>query len=241
MLFKLKKYDKKYDYSYTYGIYPTLDLFKYRAAQVSRVVLNPDGDKNKGFEEIIQLCKRHRVPFEFNTPLIEKIAAKENTYVVGVFNKYKSSIQAERNHVVLVNPSDPGNLGTIIRSMAGFAFKDLSIVSPAVDVFDPKTVRSSMGALFGVNFEYFDSFQSYKQRFNNHLYPFLISGSTDLRETRFEPPYSLIFGNEGSGLPDSFAQMGKSVKITHTSNIDSLNLSLAAGIALYEAYSQSGR
>ena len=46
--------------------------------------------------------------------------------------------------------------------------------------------------------------------------------------------YSLIFGNEATGLPDEFLGEGHSVRIRHTDNIDSLNLSLAAGIAIYE-------
>ena len=47
-------------------------------------------------------------------------------------------------------------------------------------------------------------------------------------------PFSLIFGNEAAGLPVEFASVGQSVRIRHTDSIDSLNLSLAAGIGLYE-------
>ena len=50
------------------------------------------------------------------------------------------------NHIVLVNPSDMGNLGTIIRTAVGFGFTDIGIISPAVDAYNPKVIRGSMGS-----------------------------------------------------------------------------------------------
>lgn len=57
------------------------------------------------------------------------------------------------NHVVLVNPSNAGNLGTIIRSCIGFGVEDIAIILPAVDLFDPKTIRASMGAKAKIRIE----------------------------------------------------------------------------------------
>lgn len=57
------------------------------------------------------------------------------------------------NHVVLVNPGILGNMGTIIRTMLGFNYTNLAIIRPG-DVFDPRVVRASMGALFNINFEF---------------------------------------------------------------------------------------
>ena len=54
----------------------------------------------------------------------------------------------DANHVVLVNPGDMGNMGTIIRTMLGFNYSNLAIIKPGVDVFDPRVIRASMGALF---------------------------------------------------------------------------------------------
>ena len=68
------------------------------------------------------------------------------------------------------------------------------------------------------------------------MYPFMLKGSVglDQLERNKGELYSLVFGNEATGLPDEFLQEGQSVRIRHTDNIDSLNLSLAAGIAIYE-------
>ncbi len=70
-------------------------------------------------------------------------------------------LEREKNHIVLVEPRNMGNAGTIIRTMLGFGYKNLALIEPAVDVFDPKVVRSTMGALFRINFEYFQTWEEY--------------------------------------------------------------------------------
>ena len=140
------------------------------------------------------------------------------------------------NHIVLVNPSNMGNLGTIIRSAVGFNIHDLVIIRPGVDSFDPKVIRSSMGAIFNINIKYFDSFDDYFKLFNDrNFYPFMLKAKDSLQEIKKEDKkYSLIFGNEGAGLPDEFLKVGTPVIIRHTKDIDSLNLDNAVAIALYE-------
>ncbi|MDE7224224.1 MAG: TrmH family RNA methyltransferase, partial [Acetatifactor sp.] len=102
----------------------------------------------------------------------------------------------------------------------------------------PKVVRASMGAIFKMKFEYFTHFSQYYQEYGaeRENYPFMLDGKYPLGT--FEHPknkaYSLIFGNEASGLDTSYLNIGKSVVISHTQAIDSLNLSLATGIGIYE-------
>jgi len=118
----------------------------------------------------------------------------------------------------------------------GFGIKDLGIIKPGVDIYDPKVVRSSMGAVFKLSFKYFDSFDEYRNSFSHDIYTFMLNAketihTVKLNETR---PFSLVFGNEGSGLSDEFLDIGTSVIIPHSNEIDSLNLSIAVGIASYE-------
>jgi TrmH family RNA methyltransferase len=136
---------------------------------------------------------------------------------------------------VLVNPGDMGNLGTIMRTMLGFGLADLALVRPAADIFDPRSVRASMGALFALRCCYFDTFEDYSGRSSHNLYPFMTDGEVQLRKAAFQEPFSLIFGNESSGLPPEYRGIGTSVTIAHTQRIDSLSLPVAAAIALYEA------
>ena len=232
---KIKRYQKKYSFSYAFGAYPVLDLLKFQKEKVLKVLVKTEGLKSEGVEEIREICEKENIAFEENSRLIDKISYKENTYVVGVFEKYECILEANENHVVLVNPSNAGNLGTIIRTMVGFDFRNLAIIKPGVDIFDPTVVRSTMGALFGINFEYFESFKGYTEAYKAHnLYPFMLDGAKNILDIDFKEPFSFVQGNEGKGLDASFKDLGESIYIPHSENIDSLNLSVATAIGMWE-------
>ena len=235
MDFRLKRYRRDYPYSYANGVFSTIELLDTRPEHVLGVLISSSGERNEGMIKIKKLCKEHDIPVEVNDKTIERICLKGKHLAVGVFKKYNSAIEPEKNHLILVNPSDMGNIGTIARTMAGFGMTDLVLIRPAADYFDPRALRASMGAVFHLNIEYFDSLSDYWNTFGNNLYLFRTGEKAGIRETRFESPYALVFGNESSGLPDDIQVEGKTVSIPQTGKIDSLNLSVAAGIALYES------
>jgi len=234
---KLKNYKKEMNHSYALGVFPTLELITLRPNQIIQIMVSSRGDRNIGVEKIKSFCRAQKIPLEINDGWLNKVSSSENCYAAGIFNKYNSQIEKDQNQIVLVNPSDAGNLGTILRTMLSFSINNLAIISPAVDIFNPKVIRASMGALFRINFEYFDNFNQYQKSVSTNLYPFMTDGSYNLTEIKLEKPYSLIFGNEGEGLDANFQNIGKSVKINQEKTTDSLNLAVAAGIALYKAYS----
>lgn len=232
---KLKRYQKKFDFSYAFGAYPVLDLLNFRRDNVIEILYKREGLQSDGVGEILELCRKYGIHCEENDGAIDRIAYKENTYVVGVFRKYFVDLENGSNHIVLVNPSNTGNLGTIIRSMCGFHFKDLAIIKPGADIFDPMTVRSTMGALFRINFHYFGSIEEYVDLYKgNTIYPFMLKGSRSIVDIGFREPFSFVFGNEGKGLDSRYSSLGESVYIPHSEDIDSLNLSVAGSIAMWE-------
>ncbi len=235
MSIKLKRYKKTFEHSYTFGVFPTLELLQHRPESVYGVWLHTKGEQNQGVHQIRDLCAEHRIQVEVTDSTVERLSPKDNTYAVGVFYKFDAPLDPAANHVVLVNPGNMGNLGTITRTMLGFGFRNLVLIRPAVDVFHPDAVRSSMGAIFQINHAYYDSFEDYAAIFNHALYPFMTSGQSRIDALDFSPPFTLIFGNESSGLPDEFESTGTSVVIPYRQTVDSLNLSIAVGIALYES------
>lgn len=231
---KIKRYNKKNNYSFCFGPEPVMDLLKTKKEKVLTIVFKESGLKDSGIKKVVDFVKKKKIPFEINDRLIEKIASKENTYVVGVFEKYECELQKNSNHIVLVNPRNPGNLGTILRNMVAFEFSDIVLISPAVDIFQPSIVRSAMGALFYVNFKYFQSFEEYRKIYKkNNIYSFMLDGEKEIADVVFKKPFSLVFGNESKGLEKSFKNFGESVFIPHSRSVDSLNLSMSVGIALY--------
>jgi TrmH family RNA methyltransferase len=237
MLQPIKPYKKDFDYSYALGVFLTIELLEHKPEHVLSIILSTNAVKNSGLEKIRGIAESHGIPIEINDRLIERLSPKENCYAVGVFRKYDNRLDNGKNHIVLVNPMDSGNLGTIIRTSLGFKFTNMAIIRPAVDIFDPKSIRASMGAVFSMCFSYFDSFEAYSESFSQHqLYPFLLNGQVSIHmvHTIKKEPYALIFGNESSGLPESFNAIGTGITIPHAETIDSLNLSVAAAIAEYE-------
>ena len=142
--------------------------------------------------------------------------------MIGVFKKYKSNPQHQSRQIVLDNPGDMGNLGTIMRTMLGFDIKNLVLTLPCVDYFNPKVIRSSMGAIFSLDIIEYNSLKDFLKECKNRKYLFMLNGKNNLGE--FKTPhdnYALVFGNEARGLDNKLLEAdGESVVIKHTNNID---------------------
>ena len=231
---KVSRYHKGDKITYTLGATVTMEYLVNSPAQVRAVILHPDTSPEIT-GRINELCSGREIDVSYDTKAFNILSQKENCFVIGVIDVTAGKI-VSGSHVVLVNPSNSGNLGTIVRSCAGFGVDGIAIVLPAADIHDPKTIRASMGATSRVNVEVFETFEMYRERFpDNNLYPFMLDGSKLLQETEIISPFSLIMGNEGSGLPQKFRYIGQPVRIEHTNAIDSLNLPIATSIGLYEA------
>jgi TrmH family RNA methyltransferase len=93
-----------------------------------------------------------------------------------------------------------------------------------------------MGAFFKLRVRTYDSFDAYRDDFPDRpLYPFMLDGAQplDAVAARATAPFSLIFGNEQTGLPPDFAKVGQSVLIPQSDEIDSLNLAVVVSVGAY--------
>lgn len=231
-----KRYRKEDTVSYSLGITLTFELLKFKTEYVNRVFVHSGMKQGETLDKLVYLCKEAGIEMVYTDKIFHVLSQKENCYVIGEFRKFSGTLSEEASHIVLVNPSNAGNMGTIMRSALGFGLNQMAIIRPAVDAFDPKVVRASMGAIFSTDFVYYDSFEEYtKQYGERELYPFMLDAKVKLHDIHAGERFSLIFGNEATGLPASFAQVGTSVIIPHSNRIDSLNLPIAASIAMYEA------
>lgn len=229
----VKPYKKAADYSYTLGAFPTIEMIKSRVPNVREVYVHSAFTDT---EALRALCFERNIPVYVNDKWIAKLSDKENVFVIGVFEKYIQQLDASKSQLVLVNPSNMGNMGTILRTAAGFGIHDIAFINPAADVFHPKTVRASMGALFRLRHEYFESFAEYRDKNpNQEIFTFMLNGKKTLTIEDCPKPklFSLVFGNEAAGLDDSFLSVGTSVIIPQSAEVDSLNLTIAVGIGTF--------
>jgi len=234
---KLKRYVKNFNFSYCYGVYPTLELIDFQPGNILAVLLHSKGANNKGIIKIRQACSNFQIEVIENDYLVEKLADRGNTYAIGVFKKYSSQLSHQHNHLVLVNPSSMGNLGTILRAMLGFGYSNLAIIEPGADHYDPKVIRASMGAIFQINIKRYQSFPDYWGSYGDHqLYTLMTNGKISLPEVTFQSPHSLVFGSEASGLAEEYLDFGTSIRIPFNNQVDSMNLALSVGITMFHSY-----
>ena len=230
-----KPYNKTSNISYTFGGFPTYELLKNKFSKVKEILIHDKLKEGPESDKIFNLAKKHNIKITRDSKTVEKLSGKGNIYIMAVFEKYSQQIDHNKNQVLLHTPSDAGNLGTITRVMLWFNYKNLAIITPCVDIFDPKVIRASMGAIFSLNIELFNTIEDYLKVNHNKMYPFMLNGTTTLQNLEAKAfPHTLAFGNEAHGLDEKYLNFGTPLLIKHSHDIDSLNLSMSVGIALYE-------
>jgi TrmH family RNA methyltransferase len=146
--------------------------------------------------------------------------------------------------VALFETSEPGNLGTILRTMDAVGADGMVLVGDTVDPFHPSAVKASMGAIFSVKLAQApDSAALFRWANDSGLQSVATSAKADdlYSEARYELPALLLMGNEGRGLPGSvIAASTLAVTIPMSGRASSLNLAVAAGLLLYEIRRRSG-
>ena len=172
--------------------------------------------------------------------LFDEISEQENSQgVIVLYSKLLTSIEEiEGDIVILDDVQDPGNIGTIIRTMEASGFKNLILTKGSVDVYNPKTVRATMGGIFKLNIIY-ETPERITEFLKNNNYQvistLLDKNSIDYREVKLKEKNAYIFGNEGHGISDIFIDITNIKAIIPIyGDVDSLNVSVASGIFLYK-------
>lgn len=237
---EIKTYKSDFTYSYTLGAFPTIELLRHKNEYVIKVLIHSTFKNEEVLNEIKSLVGPNKI--EYSDKLISKLSDKENVYVIGIFNKYDSNLDPNKDHLVLWNPSNMGNLGTILRSSLGFGIKDVAIIKPGVDYFNPKAIRASMGSMFSMNIKFFDTLEDYTESFKEHKqYKFMLQAKKSLRDAEFNDKHvSLVFGNEATGIDPKYLD-DDALIIRHSDAIDSLNVTNAVSIALYEYHEKKNK
>ena len=226
-------------YSYALGMAPVVELIGRCPGLVLAVYAHP-GYRAESGADIFEMCEARGLKCETNQKIFNIAANKENIYVLGVFQKAGGCLSPARPHAVFVNPADAGNLGANVRTCLGFGIRDIAIIKPGADIYSPKAVRASMGAIFHANASGFASYQEYAEAYPGYeRFYFMLNGEAEIGSIAGVrgDTFALVFGNEATGLPDEFRGYGgRSVRIAHGGEIDSLNLTVAVGVAAHAFY-----
>jgi len=146
--------------------------------------------------------------------------------------------------MVLEDLQDPGNLGTIMRTAEGAGIDGVILSKGCVDIYNPKTIRSTMGSLYRVPFVYVEdlawTISDLKAR-GITFYAAHLKGECYYDEFDYtkEGGCAFLIGNEGNGLKDETANLADTyLKIPMEGKLESLNAAVASSILMYEVYRQ---
>jgi RNA methyltransferase, TrmH family len=149
--------------------------------------------------------------------------------------------------VALHEAGNPGNLGTIIRTANAAGAAGVILVGPCADPFDPAAVKASMGAVFGVPVAAAATGAEFMSWCRDRGVTVAATsaraaGTVPLWDAELPRPLAFLLGSEGAGLPAGLiGSADLRLRIPMTGTAESLNLAVAAGVLLYEAWRQHQR
>ncbi len=181
---------------------------------------------------------------EVSKKVLTSITRRDNPQmVVGVFAQRYLPLKDIRPKggdvwVALDRVRDPGNLGTVIRTVDAVGAKGVILVGETTDPFSLETVRATMGSIFAVPVAKAtaEAFLAWRKNFPGLVVGTHLKGAVDYRSVDFSgKPVVLMMGNEQQGLPDTLAEScDRLLRIPQAGRADSLNLAVATGVMLYE-------
>jgi RNA methyltransferase, TrmH family len=181
---------------------------------------------------------------EVSQAVLAKLAARENPQtMLGVFEQAwtplprPASIAGDALYVGLEGVRDPGNLGTIVRTVDAVGASGVVLIGPCVDPYSREAVRATMGSIFNVPLVRAGPQEalSWAQQWPGDIVGAHLRASADFRSAAYLAPTLLLMGGEGPGLtPELAAACSRLVRIPMAGCIDSLNLAVATALMLYE-------
>lgn len=194
-------------------------------------------------------CKIRQNGYETLSPEVMKKAADTKTPqgALAVLERPfydKEELLAVKNgfFLVLEDLQDPGNLGTIIRTGEGAGVNGVFLSKDTVDIFNPKTIRSTMGSIYRVPFLYVESLTDLIREMKQKeiaVYAAHLKGEDYYDSFSFRTGCAFLIGNEGKGLRgETAAEADFYLKIPMEGKVESLNAAIAAALLSYEVHRQ---
>ncbi len=144
--------------------------------------------------------------------------------------------------LILENVQDPGNLGTMFRTGEGAGISGVIMDKCTVDIYNPKTIRSTMGSIFRLPFYITEDLHETIRQLQSRkicVYAAHLEGSVCYDEPDYRTGTAFLIGNEGNGLTAETTRLADAyIRIPMGGQLESLNAAMAAGILMYEANRQ---
>ncbi|MGM9972016.1 MAG: TrmH family RNA methyltransferase [Anaeroplasmataceae bacterium] len=136
--------------------------------------------------------------------------------------------------LILDGIQDPGNMGALMRSAKAFNFNTIFLCDGCVDIYNDKVIRASQGAIFKLNYLYGDKIEFIKSLSDYDIYGTNVVNGIDVKDVIKTDKLALILGNEGNGISKEINALNLKNLYIKMDNTESLNVSVAGGILMYE-------
>lgn len=152
-------------------------------------------------------------------------------------------LEGDKTHLLILESiQDPGNLGTMLRTSEGAGATGVIMNNTTVDIFNPKTVRSTMGSIYRVPFyiteDLKETISELKKR-DIQVYAAHLKGKNSYEQSDYTGASAFLIGNEGNGLSDEIAEMSDMyIRIPMEGKVESLNAAISATLLMYECSRQ---
>lgn len=141
--------------------------------------------------------------------------------------------------LVLDRLQDPGNVGTILRTAEGAGVTGILLDGECADIYNPKTIRSTMGSVFRMPFYYIQDLEEgirYLKKRGICTYAAHLEGKRAYDEEDYRKPCAFLIGNEGNGLRPEIADLADTyIRIPMAGEVESLNAAIASAVLMFEA------
>ncbi len=185
---------------------------------------------------------------KISKPVFENLAYRKSTGGIIALAKMKEhkleDLELPENPLILIaeNIEKPGNIGAMLRTADGAGTDAFILVNPRTDLYNPNTVRSSLGTLFSrpvAVVEDLDRLKDFLKKNNINLYKATLQNANPYFKENYKTGSAVAVGAEDKGLSEEMRNLeGKSVYIPMKGEADSLNVSVSAAIIVYEALRQ---
>jgi len=155
--------------------------------------------------------------------------------ICAVYKIKKRDIDFSNKIIYLNNVSDPGNLGTILRSALAFGFKNIVLDEHCVDLYNPKTIQAAKDAIFKLNIGNDNGLEILKKiKPRMPIISTRMEDARDVREFKAYDKYCLVLGSEAHGVSQEIQKMtDEFIKINISPDMESLNVAVASGIFFF--------
>ncbi|HOJ01817.1 MAG TPA: RNA methyltransferase [Anaerolineaceae bacterium] len=241
-----RKFRKESSLFYVEGLRAIASALENRAS-VEKVVFCAELLESDFGKSLLQRAEKAGIPvLEVSRAVFESISLKENPQgMCAVVRQNVSDLLLSTTvtglWVALEGVQDPGNLGSILRTLDAVGGKGLILIGEGTDAFHPTSVRASTGAIFSTQLYQCEvpTFIRWKQEQTIDLIGAVCDAHHDYRDYNYAENTILCMGSEQKGLPASLQQVCTSlVTIPMIGTVDSLNLANAASVLLYEYFNQ---